>query len=114
MPGFLATQLGICIEYQVDSQYYGCIMGGGGQLIGMQALAMLAVGIWGIGISFGCWVLVKHVVRLRVREKMEMTGIDFRSRPEDRDAPRDDRDALRVGQEPDRGSTRRQSAPEII
>eukprot|EP01002_Notosolenus_urceolatus_P015614 NODE_835_length_1749_cov_17.715882_g687_i0.p1 GENE.NODE_835_length_1749_cov_17.715882_g687_i0~~NODE_835_length_1749_cov_17.715882_g687_i0.p1 ORF type:complete len:539 (+),score=91.37 NODE_835_length_1749_cov_17.715882_g687_i0:110-1618(+) len=92
VPGIFAEELSMCRVFGIDSGDYGVVYGGGAGLLGSQAMALIAVFFWSAGLAFGGWTLTKHAASLRIKDPMEMKGIDFSTRyleipPQDEGAP---------------------------
>ncbi|MDO7785689.1 ammonium transporter [Desulforamulus aquiferis] len=55
----------------------GLLYGGGLQLLGVQALGLLAVSIWAFSMSYLVFYLIKKTVGIRVSADEEMEGLDM-------------------------------------
>ncbi|RYD03303.1 hypothetical protein N752_20955 [Desulforamulus aquiferis] len=53
------------------------LYGGGLQLLGVQALGLLAVSIWAFSMSYLVFYLIKKTVGIRVSADEEMEGLDM-------------------------------------
>jgi Amt family ammonium transporter len=60
--------------YAVDG---GLFFGGGFNLLGVQALGVLAGFIWAFGVGFILFTAIKKTIGLRVSEKEELRGLDI-------------------------------------
>ncbi|OHD17221.1 MAG: hypothetical protein A2086_04665 [Spirochaetes bacterium GWD1_27_9] len=55
----------------------GLFFGGGFNLLGVQALGVLAVGAFTFGIAFLVWLVIKSIFGLRVPKQEEIRGLDI-------------------------------------
>ncbi len=69
----LFAQAGITTCSEVD----GLLYGGGFTLLGVQALGVLAVGVFVFAAAAGVWLLLKKTVGIRVTAEEELAGLDF-------------------------------------
>ncbi|OPH61312.1 ammonium transporter [Paenibacillus ferrarius] len=57
----------------------GLFYGGGFSLLGVQALGLVTVCVWGFAITWGCLKLINLIVPLRVTRDEELVGLDVGS-----------------------------------
>ena len=55
----------------------GLFYGGGAGLLGTQAIGVLSVAAWGIGIGLILFYAIKNIMGLRVSKKEEENGLDY-------------------------------------
>ena len=60
----------------VGKGYYGLFYGGGWQLLGIQALGLAVVSVWGFAMTWGFLWLIKRVTPVRVSRDEELVGLD--------------------------------------
>ncbi|MEK8126975.1 ammonium transporter [Paenibacillus filicis] len=60
----------------VGRGYSGLFYGGGFQLLGVQALGLIVVIVWGFGLTWIAFKLIGRVVRVRVSRDEELVGLD--------------------------------------
>ncbi|MCA0755489.1 ammonium transporter [Paenibacillus sp. N4] len=61
---------------EVGQGYYGLFYGGGWNLLGVQALGLAIVSVWGFAMSWGVLWLVRKVMPVRVSKDEELVGLD--------------------------------------
>ncbi|MFC5652381.1 ammonium transporter [Paenibacillus solisilvae] len=60
----------------VGKGYYGLVYGGGWSLLGVQALGLVIICIWGYLLTWGSLKLIKLVIPVRVSQDEELIGLD--------------------------------------
>lgn len=60
----------------VGKGYYGLFYGGGWSLLGVQALGLLTVTVWGFAVTWVALKLINRLVRVRVSRDEELVGLD--------------------------------------
>ncbi|WP_169083831.1 ammonium transporter [Paenibacillus sp. PL91] len=60
----------------VGKGYYGLFYGGGFSLLGVQALGLAIVSIWGFLLTWGALWLIRKVMPVRVSKDEELVGLD--------------------------------------
>lgn len=60
----------------IGKGYYGLFYGGGWMLLGVQALGLAVVIIWGFTVSWTVLKLINRVVKVRVSRDEELVGLD--------------------------------------
>lgn len=63
----------------VGKGYAGLFYGGGWSLLGVQALGLVTVMIWGFGVTWLCLKLIDKLTRVRVSRDEELVGLDVGS-----------------------------------
>ncbi|WP_040951328.1 ammonium transporter [Gorillibacterium massiliense] len=56
--------------------YYGLFYGGGWKLLGVQALGLATVAVWGFVLTWIAFTLINRIVRVRVSRDEELVGLD--------------------------------------
>lgn len=57
-------------------EHYGLLYGGGWTLLGVQALGLLTVTVWGFAVSWLAFKLIDRIVKVRVSRDDELVGLD--------------------------------------
>ncbi|MYB41466.1 MAG: ammonium transporter [Chloroflexi bacterium] len=73
--GLFTTQANLAPNYG-DSSSYGLLVGGGIEQLLIQALGVIAVGVWTVLTSVILFTAIKYTVGLRVSEAEEESGLD--------------------------------------
>ncbi|MFF2480701.1 ammonium transporter [Paenibacillus sp. NPDC058071] len=60
----------------VGKGYYGLFYGGGWNLLGVQALGLLTVAVWGFFVTLAVLWLIRRVMPVRVSKDEELVGLD--------------------------------------
>jgi Amt family ammonium transporter len=60
----------------IGKGYYGLFYGGGWNLLGVQALGLVLISIWGFAITWAALWLIKRVIPVRVSRDEELIGLD--------------------------------------
>ncbi len=60
-----------------SSEVNGLFFGGGLQLLGVQALGCVAVGVWVFGAAALVWLILKKTMGIRVTPEEELAGLDI-------------------------------------
>lgn len=60
----------------VGQGYSGLFYGGGWHLLGVQALGLVVVSVWGFTLTWGALVLIKRIMPVRVSRDEELVGLD--------------------------------------
>ncbi|MFC4809219.1 ammonium transporter [Paenibacillus sp. GCM10023250] len=60
----------------VGQEYAALFYGGGWQLLGVQALGLAVVCVWGFGLTWLSFLLIKRVMPVRVSKDEELIGLD--------------------------------------
>ncbi|RAP75430.1 ammonium transporter [Paenibacillus montanisoli] len=60
----------------IGQEYYGLFYGGGWNLLGVQALGLAIVSIWGFAITWIVLLVIKRFVPVRVSRDEELIGLD--------------------------------------
>ncbi|WP_029192148.1 ammonium transporter [Paenibacillus harenae] len=60
----------------VGKGYYGLFYGGGWNLLGVQALGLVIVSLWGFTLTWGVLWLVRKIMPVRVSKDEELVGLD--------------------------------------
>ncbi len=61
---------------EVGKGYYGLFYGGGWSLLGVQALGLATVSVWGFALTWGTLWLIRKVMPVRVSKDEELIGLD--------------------------------------
>ncbi|WP_438446602.1 ammonium transporter [Gorillibacterium sp. sgz5001074] len=61
---------------EIGKGYYGLFYGGGWNLLGVQALGLAVIIVWGFSISWVSLILINKVVKVRVSRDEELVGLD--------------------------------------
>ncbi|WP_240416417.1 ammonium transporter [Paenibacillus periandrae] len=56
--------------------YSGLLYGGGWSLLGVQTLGLITVSVWGFGLTWFAFKLIKKIVPVRVSRDEELVGLD--------------------------------------
>jgi Amt family ammonium transporter len=60
----------------IGQEYYGLFYGGGWSMLGVQALGLVTVSVWGFALTWGALKLIKHFSPVRVSRDEELVGLD--------------------------------------
>ncbi|WP_419874403.1 ammonium transporter [Candidatus Pristimantibacillus sp. PTI5] len=60
----------------VGKGYYGLFYGGGWNLLGVQALGLVIVSVWGFLLTWGALWLIRKIMPVRVSKDEELIGLD--------------------------------------
>ncbi|SFI91982.1 ammonium transporter, Amt family [Paenibacillus sp. UNC496MF] len=60
----------------VGQEYAGLFYGGGWQLLGVQSLGLAVVCVWGFGLTWLSFLLIKRIMPVRVSKDEELIGLD--------------------------------------
>ncbi|MEV5027684.1 ammonium transporter [Paenibacillus sp. LPE1-1-1.1] len=60
----------------VGKGYYGLLYGGGWNLLGVQALGLVIVSVWGFLLTWGALWLIRKIMPVRVSKDEELIGLD--------------------------------------
>ncbi|BBH21607.1 ammonium transporter [Paenibacillus baekrokdamisoli] len=60
----------------IGKGYYGLLYGGGWNLLGIQALGLVVIGIWGFALTWIALKLIKLIMPVRVSKDEELIGLD--------------------------------------
>jgi Amt family ammonium transporter len=60
----------------IGKGYYGLFYGGGWSLLGVQALGLVIVSVWGFVITWGVLWLIRKIIPVRVSKDEELVGLD--------------------------------------
>ncbi|MBW7458446.1 ammonium transporter, partial [Paenibacillus sepulcri] len=60
----------------IGQEYYGLFYGGGWHLLGVQALGLVIISLWGFALTWGSLWLIKRVMPVRVSKDEELIGLD--------------------------------------
>ncbi|WP_054023525.1 ammonium transporter [Bacillus sp. FJAT-28004] len=60
----------------VGKGYYGLFYGGAFDLLGVQALGLIIVSLWGFALTWGALWLIRKVIPVRVSKDEELIGLD--------------------------------------
>ncbi|MGG1637364.1 ammonium transporter [Paenibacillus sp. NRS-1760] len=60
----------------VGKGYYGLFYGGGFNLLGVQALGLVIVSLWGFALTWGALWLIRKIMPVRVSKDEELIGLD--------------------------------------
>lgn len=61
---------------EVGQGYYGLFYGGGLKLLGVQALGLVTVSVWGFVFTWGVLWLIRKIMPVRVSKDEELIGLD--------------------------------------
>ena len=60
----------------VGKEYYGLVYGGGWNLLGIQAMGLVIICIWGFLMTWAALKLIKLIMPVRVTRDEELIGLD--------------------------------------
>ncbi|WP_219835944.1 ammonium transporter [Paenibacillus sp. R14(2021)] len=60
----------------IGQEYYGLFYGGGWNLLGVQALGLVIVSVWGFVLTWAAFFLIKKIMPVRVSKDEELIGLD--------------------------------------
>lgn len=60
----------------VGQEYFGLFYGGGWNLLGVQALGLAVVSVWGFSLTWLAFLLIKRFMPVRVSKDEELIGLD--------------------------------------
>ena len=60
----------------VGQEYAGLFYGGGWNLLGVQAFGLVVVSVWGFGLTWLSFLLIKRIMPVRVSKDEELIGLD--------------------------------------
>lgn len=60
----------------IGKGYYGLFYGGGWSLLGVQALGLVTVSVWGFALTWGVLWLIRKIMPVRVSKDEELIGLD--------------------------------------
>ncbi|NBD26150.1 ammonium transporter [Paenibacillus glycinis] len=60
----------------VGQEYAGLFYGGGWNLLGVQAFGLVIVSVWGFGLTWLSFLLIKRIMPVRVSKDEELIGLD--------------------------------------
>jgi Amt family ammonium transporter len=74
--GLFTSQAFMLDAYGVETASYGLLLGGGINMLLIQALGIAAVGVWVVGTSVLLFGAIRLTVGLRVSQEAEEIGLD--------------------------------------
>ncbi|HJM88450.1 MAG TPA: ammonium transporter [Dehalococcoidia bacterium] len=74
--GLFTSQAFMADAFGVETESYGLLLGGGFDMLKIQALGIAAVGAWTVGISIVLFVGIRATIGLRVSPAEEESGLD--------------------------------------
>lgn len=75
--GTLAVGLFAESQFTPEALGNGLLFGGGGELLGIQALGAGSVFVWCLGTGFLLFYVIRHLIGLRVSREEELRGLDI-------------------------------------